>query len=71
MDDLNKLTTRVLDSAFIVYRNSGPDLLESAYQIVLEVESMEAGIPYHSHYEIPLKHKERNLPTAYRLDFLF
>ena len=68
MDDLNKLVTRVLDCAFTVHRNLGPGLLESAYQMAMEAELFERGIPFTSQQEVPLEYKGRSIATAYRLD---
>jgi len=68
MDDLNKLVTRVLDCAFTVHRNLGLGLLESAYQMAMEAELFERGIPFTSQQEVPLEYKGRSIATAYRLD---
>lgn len=70
MEDLNKLATRVLDCAFTVHRNLGPGLLESAYQLAMEAELFENGIPFTAQQELPLEYKGRSIATAYRLDFL-
>lgn len=70
MEELNKLATRVLDCAFTVHRNLGPGLLESAYQMAMEAELSEQGIPFTSQQEVPLEYKGRIISTAYRLDLL-
>jgi GxxExxY protein len=70
MDTENKLAKDVLNCAFTVHKNLGPGLLESAYQIALEAELTEAGIPFKAQYEIPLEYKGRTISTAYRLDLL-
>lgn len=68
MEELNRLATRVLDCAFTVHRNLGPGLLESAYQMAMEAELTERGIPFTSQQEVPLEYKGRTISTAYRLD---
>lgn len=66
--ELNYLATRILDAAFTVHKNLGPGLLESAYQLAMEAEFYETGIPFHSQKEMPLEYKGKTLATAYRLD---
>lgn len=68
LQEENKLATIVLDCAFTVHRNLGPGLLESAYQIAMEAELSEKGIPFIAQRDLPLEYKGRILPTAYRLD---
>ena len=70
MEKENHLATLVLDCAFTVHRNLGPDLLESAYQMALESELHERGISYEAQKPQPLEYKGRQLETAYRLDLL-
>jgi len=70
MEELNKLATRVLDCAFIVHRNLGPGLLESAYQMAMEAELFDNGILFNAQHEVPLEYKGRSISTAYRIDLL-
>jgi GxxExxY protein len=70
MDHENQLSKEVLNCAFTVHRNLGPGLLKSAYQMAMEVELFDAGIPFASQQEVPLEYKNRSIPTAYRLDLL-
>jgi len=66
----NRLSKHVLDCAFTVHKNLGPGLLESAYQMAMEAELTERGIPFTSQQEVPLEYKGRSISTAYRLDLL-
>jgi len=70
MEDLNKLATKVLDCAFTVHRYLGPGLLESAYQMAMEAELSDNGIPFLTQHEVPLEYKGRSISTAYRIDLL-
>ncbi|PKD44640.1 GxxExxY protein [Rhodohalobacter barkolensis] len=68
MKELNILATKVLDCAFTVHRDLGPGLLESAYQMAMEAELFDVGIPFVAQQEVPLEYKGRSIATAYRLD---
>lgn len=70
MDVENRLSGAVLNCAFTVHRNLGPGLLESAYQMAMEAELTEQGIPFIPQREVPLEYKGRTLSTAYRLDLI-
>lgn len=70
MEAENRLSRQVLNCAFTVHRNLGPGLLESAYQLAMEAELLEKGIPFTSQQEVPLEYKGRAISTAYRLDLL-
>lgn len=68
METENRLSKLVLNCAFTVHKNLGPGLLESAYQMAMEAELAEPGIPFTSQQEVPLEYKGRTIATAYRLD---
>src|SRR3989344_5477798 len=50
--------------------NTGPGLLETAYQWCLEIEFKEKGWAYQQEQAVPLVYKNRKLDCGFRLDFL-
>ena len=68
MEIENRLSKQVLNCAFTVHKNLGPGLLESAYQMAMEAELWDTGIPFTAQQEVPLEYKGRSIATAYRLD---
>ena len=64
------LTERVIGLAIEVHANTGPGLLESAYQTFLCMELEDAGIPYVSQAAIPVIYKNRKVPMGFRADIL-
>ena len=44
MDDINKLTEKIIGCAIEVHRHLGPGLLEAAYEMALSLELELAGL---------------------------
>lgn len=66
----NEVGTRIINSAFLVHRELGPGLLESAYQKCLCYLLEEDGLKIKSQMPVPLKFKEVYLDSGYKLDLL-
>jgi GxxExxY protein len=69
LDEINKLTERIIGCAIEVHRNLGPGLLESTYESALCVELEDAGIGYQRQFPFPIVYKKRNVGD-YRIDLV-
>ncbi len=69
MDEVNKITERIIGCAIEVHRNLGPGLLESVYEEALCVEFKIQGVCYERQVIIPVNYKGREI-GEYRLDLL-
>ena len=69
MEDLNKLTEKIIGCAIEVHKNLGPGLLESIYEKALCVEFDLNDISYKNQVLIPINYKE-HLLGEFRLDLL-
>lgn len=69
MDDLNRLTERIIGCGIEVHRHLGPGLLEAVYEEALCIEFQESGIEYKRQLPFPILYKNRAL-GEYRLDLL-
>lgn len=65
------LTGKVIGFAIEVHRETGPGLLESAYEECLAYEFRMAGINYSRQMELPVKYKGIVLDCGYRIDLLW
>jgi GxxExxY protein len=70
MEDLNRLTYKIIGSAIEVHRNLGPDLLESVYHKCLAHEFSLRGISYSSELVVPINYKGLEVMTDLRCDFV-
>ena len=68
MEELNKLTSKILKCAFAVHTALGPGLLESAYEECLYFELQQAGLKVEKQKVLPLVYKDVKLDAGYRLD---
>lgn len=66
----NQIGTIVLNAAYIVHKELGPGLLESAYERCLAFELAQSGLKIKTQFPLPLRYKEVNLDCGYRLDIL-
>jgi GxxExxY protein len=66
--EINKITERILKSAFSVHSELGPGLLESSYRRCHAYEMTKDGLYVESEVKLPLRYKEITLETGYRLD---
>ncbi len=70
MDELNKITEKIIGAAIEVHRALGPGLLESAYAACLVYELRQRGLNVLQEVPLPLVYKEVKLDCGYRLDIL-
>jgi GxxExxY protein len=70
MEELNKLSEKILKCAFTVHNALGPGLLESAYEECLFYELKCAGLTVEKQKALPLIYKEIHLETGYRIDLI-
>lgn len=66
----NLITDRIIASAIKVHRNTGPGLLESAYQACLFYELQKSGLKVEQEKPCPLIYENIKLNCGYRLDLL-
>ncbi len=68
--EINELTERVIGACIEVHRNTGPGLLESAYEQCLCHELYKSGIPFELQKPVPMNYKGTRLDCGYRIDLL-
>jgi GxxExxY protein len=69
-DELDRLSSIILDSAITVHKEMGPGLLESVYQHCLITELRFRGILIDSLVPVPLSYKGNLLQKEYIIDLL-
>ncbi len=69
MDEINKITEKIIGSAIEVHRHLGPGLLEGIYEEAMCVELDIQGVRYQRQIAVPVNYKGRILGD-YRLDLL-
>ena len=70
MDNTDSLTYKIIGCAIEVYKQLGPGLLESVYELALIHELKLNDIPVESQVEIKVKYKGINITDSLRLDLL-
>jgi GxxExxY protein len=71
LEDLNKLTEKIIGVAIEVHRELGPGLLESIYQRCLAIALREAGLNVEEERPVPIYFRgQRISDDGYRLDML-
>jgi GxxExxY protein len=68
--ELDGLARVVVDAAFKVHSALGPGLLESAYQVCLEVELAKRNVEFAAQQELPILYEGLTVEGAYRIDLL-
>jgi GxxExxY protein len=68
--DINEITGAVIGAAIEVHKALGPGLLESVYEECLAIELELRKIPFERQRQIPIRYKEREIGSVYRIDFL-
>jgi len=66
----NNIATKILDAAFTIHRETGPGLLESAYECAMVYELEQAGLKVKSQFDVPFQYKEVKQDIGFRLDLL-
>ena len=69
MEELNRLTEKIIGCAIEVHRQLGPGLLESTYEAALCIELETANLKYHRQLIIPVVYKGKTI-GEYRLDLI-
>ncbi len=69
LNDIDKLTERIIGAAMEVHRQLGPGLLETTYEAALCVELDDASLMYQRQVAFPVIYKERTI-GEYRLDLI-
>ena len=70
MDDTNNLTYKIIGCAMEVYKQLGPGLLESVYELALKHELNLNNIPVETQVEIRVNYKGVSISENLRLDLL-
>src|SRR5690349_851231 len=66
-----ELTDKIIGAAIEVHRVLGPGLLESAYQVCMERESVLQKLPFQRFVDLPLNYKGVNLDAGYVIDLIY
>ena len=69
-EELNKLSTIILDASITVHREMGPGLLESIYILCLVHELQERGVHVLTEVSIPVNYKGIVLSKDLRIDII-
>lgn len=69
-DELNRISTIIVDACFSVHKEMGPGLLESIYELCLVRELQTRGLIVQSQVSIPLIYKGFELSKDFRIDIL-
>ena len=67
---LNELSANIIGLAIEVHRETGPGLLESAYEACLTHEMTRSDLRFERQKELPVRYKEVTLNCGYRVDFV-
>ncbi len=70
MQNLNKITEKIISGAISVHRELGPGLLESAYEACLVYELAFQNLKVERQKSLPLRYRGVLLDCGYRLDLL-
>jgi GxxExxY protein len=70
VDEINRITERIIGAAIEIHRELGPGLLESAYEQCLIWELEDAGMHVDRQVLVPITYKGREVLDAFRLDLL-
>ena len=68
--EVERLATIVVDSAFCVHKELGPGLLESAYEVCLSHELTLRGVKHQLQLPVPLNYKGIRIEIGYRADVI-
>jgi len=70
MEEIDKLSNKIIGLAIEVHRNLGPGLLESVYHQCLTYELSKNNIEFVSEHQIPVKYKEVKIDCGFRADII-
>ncbi len=66
----NEISRIIYNCGFLIHKELGPGLLESAYEECLFYELTKAGLFIERQKKMPLKYQEITLEAGYRVDLL-
>lgn len=69
-EDLDELIAELVDSAYVVHKEFGPGLLESAYETCLCLELADRGIQFERQKNLDIHFKNQIIQNAYRIDLI-
>src|SRR5215207_6410994 len=69
-EEMERVATAIVDSAFKVHTRMGPGLLESAYRTLMVYELRKRGFDVGYEVPVPLVYDDVKLDAGYRLDLL-
>jgi GxxExxY protein len=70
MEEINKITEKIIGCAIEVHKHLGAGLLESAYEECLIFELQYAGLKVERQVPVPIIYKTVKLDYGYRMDLL-
>ena len=70
MEEINRITEKIIGAAIEVHKELGPGLLESAYETCLIFELAERGFDVEQQKPLPVVYKGKRLDAGYRLDLM-
>jgi GxxExxY protein len=70
IEEINKISGSVVDSAIEVHSTLGPGLLESVYEICLAQELTQRGLKVERQLPLPVIYKDKKLEIGFRIDLL-
>ena len=70
MNAIDSIAAEIVDSALKIHRELGPGLLESAYEVCLELELTKRGFTVERQKPQPVHYDEIVIDAGYRIDLL-
>jgi GxxExxY protein len=70
MDEINKITEKIIACAIEVHRELGPGLLESAYRDCLAYELSKQNLAVEIEKSVPVQYKKVKIDCAFRADII-
>jgi GxxExxY protein len=68
--EINRITSLIIESSIRIHRTVGPGILEKAYFGCLCYELVSAGLMFESQKELPLVYQGVKIDCAYRADLI-
>jgi GxxExxY protein len=70
MDEINKITEKIIACAIEVHRELGPGLLKSAYRDCLAYELSKQNLAVEIEKPVPVQYKKVKIDYAFRADII-
>lgn len=70
MEELNRLSYKIIGCVYNVHKQLGPGLLESTYEVCLEYELIKEGLMVERQKPLPVIYDKIKLEAGYRIDLL-